>query len=118
MFHSSARDLPLSRILIKEMMSYRFKQQIDDWIIAHLQRLLATAVQRGELSFDEDPAFVARALNLTYLAEMRHWIMAEDPQPAEAISTLRRMFALQLHGLNYRPAGCLHDLATPQPPKP
>jgi hypothetical protein len=97
------------------MMAHRYKHQIDEWIITHLEPLLASAVQRGEISFDEDPAFVARALNLAYLAEMRDWIMAENPKPAEAISNLRRLFAIQLHGLNYKPA---RRRKLPAPPEP
>jgi AcrR family transcriptional regulator len=104
MFRDSARNLPLSRILIKEMTAYRNKHQIDEWIISHLERLVIAASKRQELAFDEDPAFVARAFNLAYLAVMRDWIMSECPRPSDAISNLRRMFSIQLHGLNYSPA--------------
>jgi AcrR family transcriptional regulator len=104
MFRDSARHLPLSRILIKEMVAYRHKHEIDDWIEARLEKLVAAALRRGELSLTEKPAFVARALNLTYLAVMRDWIMNERPRPAAAIRDVRRLFAIQLHGLNYRPA--------------
>lgn len=103
MFRDSARNLPISRILIKEMMAYRNKHRIDDWIISQLEALLLAARNRGEVSFEEDPAFVARAINLTYLAEMRHWIISEVPKPSDAVKNLRRMFAIQLHGLNYQP---------------
>jgi len=104
MFRDSARNLPLSRILIKEMVAYRRKHQIDEWIESRLQRLLERAIKRGEVDFSEDPIFVARALNLTYLAVMRDWIMTERPRPAEAIRDMRRLLAIQLHGLNYQPS--------------
>ena len=104
LFHDSVRNLPLSRILIKEMVAYRDKHRIDDWIESRLERLVGAAIERGELDGGVEAEFVARALNLTYLAEMRDWIMTAHPHPADAISDVRRLFAIQLHGLKYRPA--------------
>jgi AcrR family transcriptional regulator len=103
MFVDSARDVPLSRILIKEMMAYRNKHQIDEWIITRFESMLLEAMEKGEISFDEDPAFVARVIDECYLAEMRSWIMTVDPKPAEGLANLRRTFVLLLRGLNYGP---------------
>jgi len=104
MFRDAARDAALSRILIKEMVSYREKHGIDQWIMMHLEKLLATSRERGEIQFEEDPAFIARMINFAYLAEMRDWIMLEDPKPVLGIKNLRRTLAILLHGLNYQPA--------------
>jgi AcrR family transcriptional regulator len=103
MFKDSARDIPLSRILIKQMVSYRSKHRIDEWIEAHFQQLLARAVEREEIKCGEDLAFVAHTINLSYLAVMRHWIMNDRPRPAQGTAKVRRIFQLLLTGLKYRP---------------
>lgn len=102
MFKDSAGDVPLSRILITQMISNRSKHQIDEWIEDHFRRLLAAAVERGEVQCD-DLAFAAHAINLSYLAVMRHWIMSERPRPAQGAAKVRRMLQLMLRGLDYRP---------------
>lgn len=103
MFRDAAQDVALSRILIKEMVSYREKHGIDEWIMMHLEKLLADSRRRGEIQFRESPTFIARLINFAYLAEMRDWIMIEDPQPASGIRNLRRTLAILLRGLNYQP---------------
>jgi AcrR family transcriptional regulator len=104
MFRNAAKDVPLSRILIKEFMSHRGKYGMDEWVAMHFEKLLLAARERREISFDEDSAFVARMVNFTYLAEMRDWIMTDAPKPAHGVGNLRRSFAIVLRGLNYRSA--------------
>ncbi len=102
MFKDAARNVSLSRILIKEMVAYRNKHRIDEWVNSSFERLLNSAVATGEVRFTEEPAFVARAIGLCYLAEMRDWIMLEKPLPASGVASLRRTFTLLLQGLNYQ----------------
>jgi hypothetical protein len=85
-------------------MSHRDRERILDWVVAQYERLLVTALECGEVAFDgEDPAFVARTIHAMYLAEIRHWIMTDNPQPSEAVKNLRRSFRLLLRGINYKP---------------
>ena len=102
MFKDSVSNVPLSRILITQMVGNRSKHQIDEWIEDRFRLLLAAAVERGEVKCD-DPAFVAHTINLTYLAVMRHWIMSERPRTAQGTTKVRRMLRLMLTGLDYRP---------------
>ena len=105
MFKDAARNVPLSRILIKEMVAYRNKHRVDEWVHSRFEHLVLAAVARGEIRCSESPAVVARAIGLCYLAEMRDWIMQEKSQPTRGVASLRRTFTLLLEGLNYRARG-------------
>jgi len=98
-FVDAAKNPSLSRILIKEMVTYKDKSQVDEWVTSRVEKLLDIARQRGELEFDDSTAFVARTVNQLYLAEMRDWIVGDRPDPAEGLATLRRSLFLVFEGL-------------------
>ena len=103
MFKNSARNVALSRILIKEMVSYNGRRRMDEWLISRLAQLLTAARESGKVNFNEAPEFVARCIQHIYLAEMRDWIMSETPRAPAGVADLRRTLALVLQGLGYHP---------------
>jgi AcrR family transcriptional regulator len=102
MFKNSARNIALSRILVKEMVSYEGRRRMDEWLVSRLSQLLTAARESGEVTFDETPEFVARCIHHVYLAEMRDWVMSETPRAPEGVADLRRTLALVLQGLSYQ----------------
>lgn len=103
LFVDAARHPSLSRILIKEMMLYREKPNVDAWVTSRVGKLLVAAQRRGEIQLHVAPAFVARAINQLYLAEMRDWIVGEKPKPTKGLADLRRSLDLLLTGLKHDP---------------
>jgi AcrR family transcriptional regulator len=102
-FVDAAKNPELSRILIKEMVIYKNKVEVDGWVTSKVEKLLDQSRERGEVEFDESPEFVARTINQLYLAEMRDWIVGDSPSPKEGLKTLRRGLLLFLEGLKYNP---------------
>ena len=104
MFRQTARNIPLSRILIKEILSHQGREHVLDWVTSQYQRLLVAARERGEVAFEDDPSLVARTIHMLYLSEMRHWIMSDNPHPATALEDLRAVFSLLFRAIDYKPA--------------
>lgn len=102
MFRQTAKNIPLSRIFIKEILSHKGREHVLERVTSQYQRLLVAARERGEIAFEEDPALVARTIHMLYLAEMRHWIMSDDPHPATALRDLRMAFQLLFRALDYK----------------
>jgi len=101
LLRNTAKNIPLSRILTMQIMSYQGRHRIFSLATANYERLLVEAVKRGEIAI-EDPAVAARTINLLYLAEMRHWIMTEKPHLKTAINDLRRSLELLICGMSYK----------------
>lgn len=74
----------------------RYLRRLDIWQDA-IAAVLAKAGQVGQLQLDVPAALLARVLFDVHLVEVRRWMSAAQPDPAQGQAMLRRMFAAVLN---------------------
>ena len=100
-----ARDINLSRILLRELLFYSegehaaFYLGIRARLLKGLERLVQTAQRTGEIGCTEDPELIARHIFYTASAAIRWWIAAADPDPSIGVQEFARLMAMQIQGL-------------------
>lgn len=104
-----AGELELARPALREVVHYdrpaagvgeqarRYLRRLDTWQDA-IAAVLARAGQAGQLRLDVPAALLARVLFDVHLVEVRRWMNAGQPDPAQGQAMLRRMFAAVLKG--------------------
>jgi AcrR family transcriptional regulator len=102
----------LSRILLKELTFYSEGkqaaafQEIRGRLISGIETAVRTAQQERHIHCKEEAAIVARQIFFISSGALRWWIASARPEPRKGLAELRRLLALQLHGL--QPAVGLH----------
>ena len=95
----------LSRILLQELTFYSSGKQSEAFLqtrrrlIAGLENIVLQAQRCGEITDSEDASFIARNLFFVYSAAIRWWISNPRPNVTAGLDELRRVIALQIHGL-------------------
>jgi hypothetical protein len=59
-----------------------------------------SAQRSGQIRSDEDSALIARHIFLVFAGALRWWIAGRKPNPREGLADLKRLFELQISGLN------------------
>ena len=111
-----ANEPELARPALREVVHYdrpasgvgeqarRYLRRLDTWQDA-IAAVLAKAGQAGQLQLDVPAALLARVLFDVHLVEVRRWMNAEQPDPAQGQAMLRRMFAAVLKSRLTVPGG-------------
>ena len=105
-----ARDPVLSRILLRELTFYSEGKQAEEFhlirgrLLSGIERLVRAAQRSGQIGSKEDVALIARHVFLVFAGALRWWIAAPRPNPSQGLADLKRLFELQIDGLNARTA--------------
>ena len=104
-YRAFSKNIPLTRILLKELVFFsegmeakRFYESRTRTINC-ITKLVEGAVTSGKIVSGEKPEFIARNIFFLYAGAVRWWIAAERPSLARGIADLKRIFALQVRGL-------------------
>jgi AcrR family transcriptional regulator len=95
----------LSRILLKELTFYSEGKQaaafqkIRGRLISGIEKAVRTAQREQRIQCKEEAAIVARQTFFISSGALRWWIASARPEPRKGLAELRRLLALQLHGL-------------------
>jgi len=95
----------LSRILLKEMTFYSegkqaaALQEIRGRLLSGIENAVWTAQQERRIRCKEKAAIIARQLCFISSGALRWWIASARPEPRKGLAELRRLLALQIHGL-------------------
>lgn len=104
-----AKDPPLSRIMLKELVFYSEGkqaaafQEIRGRLFSGIEKFVRAAQKDGRIRSAENPKIITRHLFFVFSAEIRWWFANPHPDPVAGVRDLRRLLELQLKGL--QPAG-------------
>ncbi len=104
-YRAFSKNIPLVRILLKELVFFSRGMQAQRFYdgrtrtINCITRLVADALASGKIVSDEKPEFISRNIFFLYAGAVRWWIAAERPSLARGIADLKRVFALQVSGM-------------------
>lgn len=104
-YRAFSKNIPLTRILLKELVFFSKGMQAKRFYegrartINCITRLVEDALKSGKIVSDEKPEFISRNIFFLYAGAVRWWIAAERPSLARGIADLKRVFALQVRGL-------------------
>jgi AcrR family transcriptional regulator len=104
-----ARDVELSRILLRELLFYSegehaaFYLGIRTRLLKGLERLVRMAKRTGDIGCTEDPELIARHIFFAASAAIRWWIATANPDHATGVREFSRLMAMQMHGLAGHP---------------
>ena len=114
-----AKNPPLSRILLKELTFYSEGKQAAEFhrirarLLAGIEDVVRTAQRARQIRSDEDAALIARHIFLVFAGALRWWIASPNPDSRKGLAELRRLFALQISGIDSLPskraAGAKHS---------
>jgi len=104
-----AKDPPLSRIMLKELVFYSEGkqaaafQEIRARLLSGIEKFVRAAQKDSRIRSAENPRIITRHLFFVFSAEIRWWIANPHPDPVAGLKDLRRLLELQFKGL--QPAG-------------
>jgi AcrR family transcriptional regulator len=105
-FEFFARNPTLSRILLRDMTFYSEGKQAAEFhrirrrLLSGIEDAVRSAQRSGQIRSDEDSALIARHIFLVFAGALRWWIAGRKPNPREGLADLKRLFELQISGLN------------------
>jgi AcrR family transcriptional regulator len=100
-----AKDPPLSRIMLKELVFYSEGkqaaafQEIRERLLSGIEKFVRAAQKEGRIRSAENPKIITRHLFFVFSAEIRWWIANPHPDPVAGLRDLRRLLELQFKGL-------------------
>jgi AcrR family transcriptional regulator len=100
-----AKDPPLSRIMLKELVFYSEGkqasafQEIRGRLLSGIEKIVRAAQKHGRIRSAENPKIITRHLFFVFSAEIRWWIANPHPDPVAGLRDLRRLLELQFEGL-------------------
>lgn len=100
-----AKNPVLSRILLKDMTFYSEGKQAAEFhrirrrLLSGIEDVVRGAQQDGQIRSDEDAALIARHIFLVFAGALRWWIASRKPNPRQGLADLKRLFELQIGGL-------------------
>ncbi len=103
-----ARDPVLSRILLRELVFYSSGKQAEAFheirrsLMAGIEKLVKSAQRSGQVRSGQKAALIARHIFFTFSAAVRWWIADPHPRPQTGLKDLKRLFDLQIGGLETR----------------
>lgn len=104
-----ARNPGLSRILLKDMAFYSEGKQAAEFLqirgrlLAGIEGIVRTAQQSRRIRADEEPRRIAHSFFFVFAGALRWWIAGAKPDPEKGLAELKRLFELQIDGLNLSP---------------
>ena len=104
-----AKNPALSRILLKDMTFYSEGKQAAEFLqirgklLAGLEEIVRTAQRSGQIRTDEEPRLIANSFFFVFAGALRWWISGAKPDPEKGLAELKRLFELQIDGLNLSP---------------
>jgi len=105
-----AKNPALSRILLKNMTFYSEGKQAAEYLrnrsrlLSGIEEVVKAAQRDRQIRSDEDATLIARHIFLVFAGALRWWIAGRRPNPREGLADLKRLFELQINGLNPSPA--------------
>jgi len=109
-YESFAHNPALSRILLKNMTFYSEGKQAAEYLrnrsrlLSGIEEMVKTAQQTRQIRSDEDATLIARHIFFVFAGAVRWWIAGRRPNPRVGLADLKRLFELQINGLNPSPA--------------
>jgi len=100
-----AQDPVLSRILLRELVFYSSGKQAEAFhkirqqLTAGIEKLIESAQRSRRIRSGAPAAVIARHIFFTFSAAVRWWIARPRPHPRTGLKDLRRLFDLQIRGL-------------------
>lgn len=103
-YEEFAKNIPLSRIKLKELLFYQGPHEKDHRphglrVIFDIAELVAKAQANGTVACKEDAFWIASYIYNTHQGALRAWIWDDDPKVAEGVANLRRLLSLAFRGL-------------------
>jgi len=101
-----AKNPALSRILLKNMTFYSEGKQAAEYLrnrsrlLSGIEEVVKAAQRDRQIRSDEDATLIARHIFLVFAGALRWWIAGRRPNPREGLADLKRLFELQINGLN------------------
>lgn len=108
-YESFARNPALSRILLKNMTFYSEGKQAAQYLrnrsrlLSGMEEMVKTAQRTRQIRSDEDANLIARHIFFVFAGAVRWWIAGRRPDPREGLADLKRLFELQIDGLDRSP---------------
>lgn len=100
-----AKDPPLSRIMLKELVFYSEGkqaaafQEIRARLLSGIEKFVRSAQKDGRIGSTENAKIITRHLFFAFSAAIRWWIANSHPDPVVGLKDLRRLLELQFKGL-------------------
>lgn len=100
-----ARNPVVSRAALREMYFYQSGKQSErfratrDKLRSLLTRLIADAIQSGQIKSTETPAIIAQTMFAVYQVDLRIWLSSEEPRIKSGLESLRRKLEIVMRGL-------------------
>ncbi len=100
-----ARNPVISRAALREMYFYQSGKQSErfratrDKLRSLLTRLIADAIQSGQIKSTETPAIIAQTMFAVYQVDLRIWLSSEEPRLKSGLESLRRKLEIVMRGL-------------------
>lgn len=104
-YRAFSKNIPLTRILLKELVFFSRGMQAQRFYegrtrtISCITHLVKEALKTGKIVSTEKPEYISRNIFFLYAGAVRWWIAAERPSLSRGIADLKRVFALQVRGL-------------------
>jgi AcrR family transcriptional regulator len=100
-----AKNPALSRILLKDMTFYSEGKQAAEFhcirrrLLSGIEEVVRAAQRDRQIKSNEDATLIARHIFLVFAGALRWWIASRRPNPREGLADLKRLFELQINGL-------------------
>ena len=110
-YHFFKKDVPLSRILMRELIFYSEGMHSAEFLgnrralLVGLRRLIRTAQAEGQLRADEDPRTIAQLIFFVFAAQIRWWIAGRSPEVSAGLNDLRRLLGMMIEGVGPKSVG-------------
>jgi AcrR family transcriptional regulator len=100
-----AKNPGLSRILLRDMAFYSDGKQAAEYqrirarLLSGIEDVVRAAQKDRQIGSEEDARTIARFIFFVFAGALRWWIASPRPNPREGLAELRRLFELQIRGL-------------------
>lgn len=107
-FEYFARNPVISRAALREMYFYQSGKQSERFLTTRdklrslLTRLIAAAIENGQIKSTEAPEVIAQTIFAIYQVDLRIWLSGEQPKLGPGMQALRRKLEIVMRGLSPR----------------